>query len=61
MTFDGTSFNNQNTNKLFNILDKSDLHKYSDEILYNGFTGEQILLSYILWTNILLSFKTYGI
>ena len=42
MTFDGTAFNNQNTKKLFNVLDKSDLHKYSDEILYNGFTGEQM-------------------
>ena len=42
MTFDGTAFNNQNTKKLFNVLDKSDLHKYNDEILYNGFTGEQI-------------------
>tara|TARA_B110000259_G_C14026523_1_gene404890 strand:+ start:88 stop:3777 length:3690 start_codon:yes stop_codon:yes gene_type:complete len=42
ITFDGTAFNNQNTKKLFNILDNDDLHKYSDELLYNGFTGEQI-------------------
>jgi DNA-directed RNA polymerase II subunit RPB2 len=47
MTFDGTAFNNQSTNKLFNVLDSGkkntdELHKYCDEILYNGFTGEQI-------------------
>ena len=42
ITFDGTAFNDQNTLKLFNLLDKDNLHKYSDEILYNGFTGEQI-------------------
>lgn len=42
ITFDGTAFNNQNTRKIFNILDNDDLHKYSDEILYNGLTGEQI-------------------
>ena len=25
-----------------NLLDKKDIHKYGDEIMYNGFTGEQI-------------------
>tara|TARA_B100000780_G_scaffold76525_1_gene51598 strand:- start:355 stop:4074 length:3720 start_codon:yes stop_codon:yes gene_type:complete len=41
-TIDGTTFNNQKTKNLFNLLDKKEIHKYGDEIMYNGFTGEQI-------------------
>ena len=42
VNIDGTTFNNQKTKKLFNLLDKKDLHRYGDEIMYNGYTGEQI-------------------
>jgi DNA-directed RNA polymerase II subunit RPB2 len=42
VSVDGTTFNNQRTKKLFNLLDKKDIHKYGDEIMYNGFTGEQM-------------------
>ena len=42
MSIDGTTFNNQKTKKLFDLLDNKDIHKYGDEIMYNGFTGEQI-------------------
>ena len=42
VTIDGTTFNNQKTKELYNLMDKKDLHKYGDEILYNGLTGEQI-------------------
>ena len=42
VTIDGTTFNNQRTKSLFNLLDKKEIHKYGDEIMYNGFTGEQI-------------------
>tara|TARA_B110000259_G_C14032017_1_gene407166 strand:+ start:2262 stop:6008 length:3747 start_codon:yes stop_codon:yes gene_type:complete len=42
MSIDGTTFNNQKTKKLFNLLDKKEIHKYGDEIMYNGFTGEQM-------------------
>ena len=41
-TFDGTAFNNQNSLKLFKSLNNGNLHRYSDEILYNGFTGTQM-------------------
>jgi DNA-directed RNA polymerase II subunit RPB2 len=41
-TFDGTTFNNYNSNKLLKELNNSNLNKYSDEILYNGLTGEQM-------------------
>ena len=39
---DGTVFENHNIDSYFNILEKNGHHKYGDEILYNGFTGEQI-------------------
>ena len=42
MSIDGTTFNNQKTKELFNLLDIKNIHKYGDEIMYNGFTGEQI-------------------
>lgn len=42
VSIDGTTFNNQNTKKLYNILNKKEIHRYGDEYLYNGFTGEQM-------------------
>jgi len=42
VSIDGTTFSNQKTKELYNLMDKKDLHKYGDEILYNGYTGKQI-------------------
>ena len=42
VSIDGTTFNNQNTKKLYNVLNKKEIHRYGDEYLYNGFTGEQM-------------------
>jgi DNA-directed RNA polymerase II subunit RPB2 len=41
-TFDGTTFNNYNSTNLLKELNTANLNKYSDEILYNGLTGEQM-------------------
>lgn len=39
---DGTIFENHSFEDYYNELEEYGCHKYGDEILYNGFTGEQI-------------------
>ena len=42
---DGTSFNNTNIDDVINILEKSGFEGKGNEVLYNGFTGEQMKTS----------------
>ena len=42
---DGTVFNNINVNDISNILEQFNYEKYGNEVLYNGFTGEQLKTS----------------
>jgi len=39
---DGTTFENIDTSSYFEFMGKEGYHKHGDEILYNGYTGEQI-------------------
>ena len=39
---DGTPFEDHNIPEYYNLLKKYGYHQYGDEILYNGFTGDQI-------------------
>ena len=39
---DGTVFEHVDLDSYTKLLEKRGVHKYSDEIMYNGFTGEQI-------------------
>ena len=39
---DGTSFNNTNVDDVTNLLEKAGFEGNGDEVLYNGFTGEQM-------------------
>lgn len=39
---DGTTFDNIDAKSYYDMLGKKGYHKYGDEILYNGYTGEQI-------------------
>lgn len=39
---DGTVFENIDSNSYFELLGRRGYHKHGDEILYNGYTGEQI-------------------
>ena len=39
---DGTPFCNYDFTKMFESLEKHNLHRHGDEVLYNGMTGEQL-------------------
>ena len=42
MYIDGTIFEDHDIDNHYSKLEKMGYHKYGDEILYNGFTGDQI-------------------
>jgi DNA-directed RNA polymerase II subunit RPB2 len=41
-TLDGTIFENMDTTNYYQLLEKSGYNRHGDEILYNGYTGEQM-------------------